>query len=162
MRNRFKSAIVVGIGNPMLKDDRVGIEVVEALNAHNPELDTAILHFGGSDVLDIIMGYDKAIIVDACQVGMRPGTVLEITPEKIFNHENLVNHHATALGSTLKTGQTLFPDQMPKDLKLFLVEVEDISTFSTKCTPVVCHAITDVVERIQETTTNSELLPIDS
>lgn len=155
MCNRLKSAIVVGIGNPMLKDDRVGIEVVEALNAHNPELDTAILHFWGGDVLDIIMGYDKAIIVDACQAGMRPGTVLEITPEKISDHENLVNSHATALGSTLKTGQTLFPDQMPKDLKLFLVEVEDISTFSTKCTPVVCHAITDVVERIQETTTNS-------
>ncbi len=152
MGKKLKDAIVVGIGNPMLKDDRVGIEVVEALNSHHPEVETAILHFGGKDVLDIIMGYEKAIIVDACQVGMRPGTVLETTPEKIFDNETFVDSPATTLGTTLKTGQTLFPDQMPKDLKLFLVEVEDISTFSTKCTPVVCHAINDVVERIQEST----------
>jgi hydrogenase maturation protease len=139
----------------MLKDDRVGIEVVEALNAHNHDLDTAILHFGGNEVLDIIMGYDKAIIVDACKVGVRPGTVLEITHEKILDRENPVDAYSTAIESTLKTGQMLFPDKMPKDLKLFLVEVEDISTFSTKCTPVVCHAITDVVERIQETTVSA-------
>lgn len=153
MGKRLKDAIVVGIGNPMLKDNRLGIEVVEALNSHHPEVETAILYYSGSDVLDIIMGYEKAIIVDACQVGIRPGTILEIPHEKLFDHENQCDARAGALGTTLKNGQALFPDQMPKDLKLFLVEVEDISTFSTKCTPVVCHAINDVVERIQETTT---------
>jgi hydrogenase maturation protease len=152
MGKRLKEAIVVGIGSPMLKDNRLGIEVVEALNLHHPEVETAILYDNGNDVLDIIIGYEKAIIVDACQVGMRPGTILEIPREKLFDHENLGGAQAAELGSTLKNGQSLFPELMPKDLKLYLVEVEDISTFSTKCTPVVCHAINDVVERIQETT----------
>jgi hydrogenase maturation protease len=149
MGNIPKASIVVGIGNPMLKDDRVGIEVVEALKARNSRVETAILYSVGFDVLDTIMGYEEAVIVDACQMGMAPGTVKEITPEEIFDHEKLANSHAVTLGSILETGQILFPDQMPKKLKLILVEVEDISTFSTQCTPVVCHAIYDVVERIQ-------------
>lgn len=152
MEKNPKGAIVVGIGNPLLKDDRVGIEVVEALKVRNSQVETAILHAVGFDVLDTIMGYEKAVIVDACQMGMKPGTVLEISPEEMFSQDNLVNSHAVTLGSTLKTGQMLFPEEMPDDLKLILVEVEDISTFSTQCTPVVSHAIADVVERISKTT----------
>ncbi len=148
MANATGKSIVVGIGNPLLKDDRVGIEVVEALEAKGSAVDTAILYSVGFDVLDTIMGYDEAVIVDACQMGLAPGTILEITPEEMFDHNNLVNSHAVTLGSTLKTGQMLFPEEMPKKLKLMLVEVEDISTFSTQCTPVVCHAIDDVVERL--------------
>lgn len=143
-----KRSIVVGIGNPMLKDDRVGIEVVEALEAKGAEVETAILYSVGFDVLDAIMGFDEAVIVDACQMGMAPGTILEITPEEMFDHNHLVNSHAVTLGSTLQTGQMLFPEEMPQKLKLILVEVEDISAFSTQCTPVVCHAIQDVVARI--------------
>ncbi len=148
MAHATKRSIVVGIGNPLLKDDRVGIEVVEALEARGSAVDTAILYSVGFDVLDTIMGYDEAVIVDACQMGMAPGTILEITPEEMFDHNNLVNSHAVTLGSTLQTGQMLFPEEMPGNIRLMLVEVEDISTFSTKCTPVVCHAIDDVVARI--------------
>lgn len=151
MGKKPKGSIVVGIGNPLLKDDRVGIEVVEALKAQDSHLETAILYSGGFDVLDTIMGYEKAIIVDACQMGMKPGTVLEISPDEMFNQDNLVSSHAVTLGATLKTGQMLFPEEMPENLKLILVEVEDISTFSTQCTPVVSHAIADVVEHISKT-----------
>ena len=52
----LKRCIVVGIGNPLLKDDRAGIEVVEALKARNSEVNTAILYSVGADVLDTIMG----------------------------------------------------------------------------------------------------------
>lgn len=144
-----KGSIVVGIGNPLLKDDRVGIEVVDALRAQHPEMDTEILYSVGFDVLDTIMGYERAVIVDACQMGMPPGTIMEITPEEMFDQSNLVNSHAVTLGATLKTGQMLFPEEMPREIRLMLVEVEDISTFSTQCTPAVSHAIGDVVDRIQ-------------
>lgn len=157
METNPKKAIVVGIGNPMLKDDRVGIEVVEALKDHDPCMETAILYSVGFDVLDTILGYEKAIIVDACQMGMASGSIIEIDPEEMFDHKNLVNSHAITLGSTLQTGLILYPDEMPKELKLILVEVEDISTFSTECTPVVRHAIADVVERIQSSTMCSQL-----
>lgn len=147
-----KGCIVVGIGNPLLKDDRAGIEVVEALKERNTKLKTAILHSYGVDVLYTIMGYEEAVIVDACQMGIPPGTVLEMTPEAFFEGPQDGNPQGATLGSMLKTGQNVFPDRMPGKIKIILVEAEDMSTFSTKCTPVVSHAISDVVDRIQMAT----------
>jgi hypothetical protein len=43
---------------------------------------------------------------------------------------------------------------MPADIKIMLVEIEDVSTFSTQCTPVVSHAIGDVVSRIHASRPN--------
>jgi hydrogenase maturation protease len=143
-----KRSIVVGIGNPLLKDDRVGIEVVEALQAKGTAVETAVLYSAGFDLIEAIMGYDEAVIVDACQIGMTPGTILETTPEELFDRHILINAHVFNLAATLQTGRRHFPDRMPKKLKIIMVQVEDVSTFSTKCTPVVCHAIQDVVALI--------------
>ena len=152
MVKKPNGCIVVGIGNPLLKDDRAGIEVVEALKAKNPKLSTAILHSCGDDVLNAIMGYEEAVIVDACQMGVAPGTVLELTPDTYYDSYSDYNAQGATLGTMLKTGQNSFPDRMPGKIKIILVEVEDMSTFSTKCTPVVNHAINDVVDRIQMAT----------
>ncbi|HID65956.1 MAG TPA: hydrogenase maturation protease [Aquificaceae bacterium] len=62
--------IVVGIGNPIMGDDSVGIRVVEELKKE-VEVDTAILTTTTFEVLDKIMGYDKAIIVDGIKSGNR-------------------------------------------------------------------------------------------
>ena len=144
--------IVVGIGNPLLKDDRAGIEVVEALKSRNSPLNTAILYSVGADVLDTIKGYEEAVIVDACQTGLPPGTVLEMTPDAFSKNYPESNCQGVSLGVALRNGQKSHPDQMPRKIRIILVEVEDISTFSTKCTPVVRHAISDVVARIQTAT----------
>jgi hydrogenase maturation protease len=144
--------IVVGIGNPLLKDDRAGIEVVEALKARNSKVNTAILHSCGVDILNTILGYDEAVIVDACQMGIAPGTVLEMTPETFFDSYRGSNAQGMTLGAMLQTGKSVFPDRMPDKIKIILVEAEDMSSFSTKCTPVVSHAISDVVARIQMAT----------
>ena len=87
MAKNPNGCIVVGIGNPLLKDDRAGIEVVEALKARNSKVNTAILHSCGVDILNTILGYDEAVIVDACQMGIAPGTVLEL--EIVRQGENL-------------------------------------------------------------------------
>jgi hydrogenase maturation protease len=144
--------IVVGIGNPLLKDDRAGIEVVEALKARNWRVNTAILYSGGLDILDTIMGYDEAVIVDACQIGLPPGTVMELTPETYLNSLGELNCPGMSLGAMLRNGQATFPNRMPGKIRIILVEAEDMSSFSTKCTPVVKHAINDVVARIQMAT----------
>ena len=149
MKRSTRRCIVVGIGNPLLKDNRAGIEVVEALKASKASVETATLPGVGRDVLETILGYDQAVIVDACQTGMQPGTVLEMTPEEMYDHPFSSLGEADRLGSTLKTGQIAYREMMPSDLKIVLVEAEDMSSFSTRCTPVVSHAVDEVVSRIQ-------------
>lgn len=59
--------IVVGLGNPILSDDSVGIRVARVLNERitQPGINVVEASIAGLDFLDFLTGYDKAIIVDA-------------------------------------------------------------------------------------------------
>jgi len=60
--------IIVGIGNPILGDDGVGIHVLKEVQRKIS--DTKNVFFeeamtGGMNLLDIIIGFEKAILIDA-------------------------------------------------------------------------------------------------
>lgn len=142
------STLVCGIGNPMLKDDRAGIEVAERIERAGLAVDVEIIYGVGFEVNDKIMGYQTAIIIDAAKMGYSPGTILEVSVDEIFSNHQLASSHAVTLGSTLKVGYQLFADEMPTTLSVFLIEAEDYFEFTNKCSPSVALAIDEVVRRI--------------
>ena len=62
--------IVIGVGNPILRDDGIGIHVANKLKqivkSSVITIDEAMT--GGMNLLDLILGYDKAIIIDAVNI----------------------------------------------------------------------------------------------
>ena len=140
--------IVVGIGNPIMGDDSVGIRVVEELKKE-VEVDTAILTTTTFEVLDKILGYDKAIIVDGIKSGNEPGTIYELTVDDVFYTYSFTNTHNLSLATTLKLGYLIFPEKMPKSIKLIAIEVEN-TDFGRDCSPKVKDAIPKVVEMIKK------------
>lgn len=148
--NMKKKYLVCGIGNPMLKDDRAGIEVAERIERLDLQVDTEIIYGVGFEVNDKIMGYDDVIIIDAAKIGKPPGTITEVSVDDIFTDHELATSHAVTLGSTLKVGYELFPDEMPAHLKIILIEAEDYFEFTRECSEQVNIAIAEVVRRITE------------
>ncbi|HCO11883.1 MAG TPA: hydrogenase maturation protease, partial [Desulfonauticus sp.] len=69
--------------------------------------------------------------------------------EDIFSSPNLINSHAISVGTTLKTGYTVFKEEMPQEIKLYLIEVENIEEFSKTFTPAVAEAVEEVKKRIR-------------
>lgn len=146
LRSKF---LVCGIGNPMLKDDRAGIEVAERIAATSLAVDTEVIYGVGFEVLDKVMGYDEVIIIDAAKMGHPPGTILEVGVDDIFTDHKLASSHAVTLGSTLMAGYQLFPEEMPGNLRIFLIEAEDYFEFTRDCSPSVTRAIEEVCRRIE-------------
>lgn len=144
----MSKTLVCGIGNPMLKDDRAGIEVAEQIERMNIDVDVEIIYGVGFEVNDKIMGYDRVFIIDACKMGHPAGTILEVGVEDIFFDHQLASSHATTLGSTLKVGYDLFGDDMPGELTIFLIEAEDYFEFTKTCSPAVTVAIDKVIDTI--------------
>lgn len=145
-----KKFLVCGIGNPMLKDDRAGIEVAERIAASSLAVATEIIYGVGFEVLDKVLGYDRVIVIDAAKMGYPPGTILEVGVDDIFADHQLASSHAVTLGSTLKVGYQLFVEEMPKDLRIFLIEAEDYFEFTRDCSPAVVLAIGEVCRRIED------------
>jgi len=75
--------IVLGVGNPILSDDGVGIHVSQQIKQRikDPNVIVEEALTGGMNLLDLILGYDKAIIIDAVKTnGGRNGEVHRYPP----------------------------------------------------------------------------------
>jgi hydrogenase maturation protease len=79
-----RSVLILGLGNPLRGDDGVGLRVVEALNQRElPEGVTALDGgTGGFDLLHVLEGWERAVIVDAADVGREPGQFVRFTPDE--------------------------------------------------------------------------------
>ncbi|MGQ9498086.1 MAG: hydrogenase maturation protease [Desulfotomaculales bacterium] len=145
--------IVVGIGNPVLKDDSVGIKVAQHFEGL---VDTEILMTTDFKVLDKLLGYERAIIIDGVRLGQEPGTVLEFGVDDVFFTYTFSGTHNLSLPTTLKIGYELFGDEMPQEIRIIAIEVDDVTTFGTECTPAVEAAIPEAVERVKRYLENGD------
>lgn len=80
--------LVIGIGNILLRDDGIGIHIINELQKEKLKYDIDLID-GGTSTLDLL-GYfvenDKIIIVDSLKGGHPPGTIYKITPEELGSY----------------------------------------------------------------------------
>ena len=94
-----EKTILLGLGNPILGDDGVGWKVAEVIAELAPAgIEVDFLAGGGLSLMERLVGYDRAIIIDAIDSGQVPkGTV------RLFPLESLCNPFLGHLGSAHET-----------------------------------------------------------
>jgi hydrogenase maturation protease len=150
--------IVLGLGNPLLGDDGVGWVVVQALESQLEEADieTDLLAGGGLSLMERLVGYTAAIIVDSIYTGSAPpGTVrtfpLEALENPFAGHTG--SAHETNLLTALEMGRSLGV-ALPEQVMIVAIESPDIYDFDDMLSPVVAAAVPvacEVVLRLKET-----------
>ncbi len=141
------STLILGLGNPNLKDDSIGIRIVEMLRG-KVDADTDFLTTTSFDVIYKILGYDRVIIVDAIKTGKEPGTIHVLDVDELFVSYKFDGSHSLDLATSIKIGYEIFGDEMPKDIKIVAVEVEDVD-FGCECSEKVKKSVSKVVEIIK-------------
>ncbi len=135
--------IVVGLGNPILSDDCVGLRVAEALRQRIDCEDIAIIDtsIAGLDFLDLLAGYDRAIIIDAIQTGEgKAGQIYRLEPGSFRATRHATTPHDVNFATALELGRRLgLP--LPKDITIFGIEVQDVVNLGETCTSAVEKAI---------------------
>ena len=144
--------LISGIGNPILTDDGVGVYVVRELVQRPPcdDVDVAEASVGGMRLLSVIAGYERVILVDAIQTpGGRPGDIIHLRSDDLRCSMHAGCTHDLSLAGTLALGRGLGMD-LPNDehFQIVAIQVEDVLTFSEKCTPAVEAAIPRAVAEI--------------
>ena len=77
---------ILGIGNTLLRDEGIGIHVLEALRAQTPGDDSLSLIDGGTLSFTLateIESTDRLVVVDAAQLGEAPGAVRCFTGQEM-------------------------------------------------------------------------------
>ncbi|MBN1285667.1 MAG: hydrogenase maturation protease [Anaerolineae bacterium] len=145
--------LVIGLGNPILTDDAVGIRVVRALQeAGLPDgVDALELSVGGLRLMESMTDYGRVVLVDAIMTqGGEPGAVYDLTLDQLPGTLNTSSAHDTNLATALRIGRRLGA-ALPADahVKIVAVEAADVLTFGERCTPAVEAAVPVAVRRVQ-------------
>ncbi|OGO18920.1 MAG: hypothetical protein A2144_05265 [Chloroflexi bacterium RBG_16_50_9] len=141
--------LILGLGNPILGDDGVGLRVIEELKNRldKQEITMESASLAGLDLLDLLSGYDRAIIIDAIQTGGRAGRIYRLNPESFTATSHASTPHDVNFATALKLGQRLGV-ALPGKIDILAIEVADTSRFSEECTPEVAAAIPACVEMV--------------
>jgi len=115
---------VVGIGNVLLRDEGIGCHVAHALEM-TPVPDVEVIDGGTCpDILQLIEGAEKLVIVDAVKGEGMPGQIYRFRPEDItLDQKGVVSLHDMSLVNGLQlmqlwhnTGDTVIIGVEPREL----------------------------------------------
>ncbi|MFH1681673.1 MAG: hydrogenase maturation protease [Candidatus Eisenbacteria bacterium] len=143
--------LVLGLGNPILRDDGVGIRVAERLRpllADRPDVTVDEDFWGGLRLMERMIGYDRAIVIDAVAPGGEPGRIRFLRPDSIPTQRSSSAHDVN-LPTALELGRVAGA-HLPPTEEIFLVGIEaaDVLTFGETFTPEVEAAVPRATEAV--------------
>ena len=140
--------LILGIGNPILTDDGVGIKIAQKLKEEKAELEVTETSEAGIALLDLIVGYNKLIIIDSIKTEERePGGLYKLELEDLKPAKDCSSSHGIGIATAFELGQKMGYN-MPKFVSIYAVEIKDNLTFSEKCTEEVEQRIPLIAKQI--------------
>lgn len=152
MSTSNRRTIIICIGNELVADDAVGFEIYNNLKKRLI-CNSARLEFcgvGGIDILPLLENETDMIVVDAVQLGSKPGTVHIIPWEELPRETSAISAHGLGLRETIEIGSLLYPQQMPERVTLVGVEGRCFNRTRDYMTAEVQEAVAAAVIKIEE------------
>jgi hydrogenase maturation protease len=102
---------------------------------------------GGLRLLELLRGFDRAILVDALKSDRTPGEVTCFDANEFRGGHRWGAAHSIHLGTALELGDEL-GYVMPSECTVYAVEAVDVETFGEELSPAVAAAADKVVEMV--------------
>ena len=102
--------LILGLGNPLRGDDGIGPRVIEEIVRRGLPEGVSSLDggTGGFDLLNVLEGWKRVVVVDAADVGREPGQFVRFTPEQVrFIDTTSHSLHHAGLGEVLALADVL-------------------------------------------------------
>ena len=147
--------LVVGLGNPILGDDGVGWKIAEEVKKHltsppvSPsgsarlgEVDLDFLSIGGISLMEHLIGYERAILIDAMTSEQETGSVIVSRLDEMPDYSafHMTSAHDTSLQNALKLGKSMGA-KLPEDVTIVGIATNQIYRFSEELSPPVAKAV---------------------
>lgn len=141
--------IVVGVGNKILGDDGVGIHVVNQLRRHVKDLDVTVKEAitGGLNLLDLIVGYEKAVIVDAVKSDNGEHGCVKRFKLDDFRSIHSCNPHDVSLIEAVEMARKLGENRIPHEIVVIGIMMRNIPyEFSENLSDEIAMVVPKAVE----------------
>jgi len=148
------NTLILGLGNPIVSDDAVGIRVAGVLRerlADHAGIEVDEDYWGGLKLMERLIGYQQAVVIDAIQTGdAPPGTIHRLRVDDMPTQRS-ASAHDVNLTTALEIGRRA-EQPLPRDADIHLVGIEaaDILNFGERLTPAVEAAVPRAVALVLE------------
>ena len=145
--------LVIGLGNPILSDDGVGIYAARRVRAALPpdaEVEVRELAVGGLTLMEAMIGYDRVILIDALLTANgQVGQVVQLDMSELPDTLNTASAHDVTLTAALRLGRHLGA-ALPADEHIHIVgvHVQDVWAFSDSPTAAVVRSLPQVEDLV--------------
>ena len=151
----MSSTLVLGMGNPILSDDGVGLLVAERLGESvlPAGVEVRVSEVAGLRLLELVRGFTRVIIIDALKspadAAREPGEIVRYEARDFKGGHRYSSAHSIGLDTVLELGHKLGYD-MPGEVIVFAIEAEDVETFGEELSPPVAVAADRVFALVRE------------
>ena len=122
---------IIGLGNPLRRDDGIGIVLLEKLIEKKSDLPEGIEYIdggtGGMNLLHILALFDVALIIDAVNLNGKPGESKLFKSEDVCSKKSSINisTHESDVLKIINLSKEL--GEIPDELFIFGVQPKDTS-----------------------------------
>ncbi len=149
MRNNVAPILVLGIGNPLMGDEGVGVRVVELLMSAFQFPDTVELLDAGTmglGMLHLLRDRNFVLVVDAVdRTGHPAGTIVRLSPEDIAPNQVMHSLHDMKFVNVLEAAELT---GVVVHAECIGVQVGRIEQWVTTLTPEVENALQAAIEAV--------------
>jgi len=138
--------LILGMGNPILSDDGVGLFIAGQLEGKIPDVDVITTAMAGLNILDLVIGYDKIFVIDAVLTdGRSLGNLKKLTENEGSLH--LFSSHGLNFPELLRLGSEL-GYKMPDVVAIYGIDIGNEIAFGEALSPELRRKMTSVVDEI--------------
>jgi hydrogenase maturation protease len=140
--------LILGMGNPILSDDGVGLLAAEKLRDRIPETDVASSAMIGLSLFDLIIGYDTLFIIDAMTTREgKMGELKKIGEDDRYGTFHLFSSHGLNIFELMELGVRCGYD-MPRLLAVYGIEIGNEVAFGEALSLALNEKLPAIVEEI--------------
>ena len=139
------------MGNTLLSDDGIGIITKRYLQQRLGEvnnIDCCETSWGGFKIIDLLKGYDYAIIIDSIKTGLKPmGFIHFLEPSDLLPTLRLTSYHDINFITAIKLANQL-QEKIPANINILAIEIGNNNTISENIDPALWDSIYKCSEKI--------------
>ena len=148
-KDKSKSILVLGIGNYLMGDEGVGVQLIQKLNEFKLPSYIDILDggTGGFLLLSCIEAYGHIIFVDATMDGKDPGHISLIKPKFASDFPSALSVHDVGLKDMIEAVYLM--DSRP-EIQLLTISINEMKPMTLELSNEVASAIPKAADLIME------------
>jgi hydrogenase maturation protease len=145
----MKKVLILGIGNTLHRDDGIGVHIVNRMQDDGIALpeNVEVMDGGtaGFDLIPLMQGKDRIVIVDALKSDDEPGSVYRFDAGHLRVKKSVFSLHETGIAEVLKTLRLMGDNP---EVEIVGIVPSDITTMDIGISDSVARSVPKAIEII--------------